>query len=524
MAARTIDRYTLRALVSSVDHPAGAIELWQGYDPVLDRPVSIRLVPLGHPRVEAVAAAARDAALVDERRLVAVLDVLPDATDSEAGSDAVLAIVSEWVDGYTLADLLEDRDGETLDSGEALAIVREAAAALDAARRRGVAHGRLRPGSVLLAGALESDPLAGEVRIRGLAIDAALWGATDPASAPGREGAVPGDAPPVDPDVHGLGCLLYAAVTGRWPNGLADGLSPAPRLSDRLVPPSQVVADVPRIVDDLTWRCLDPRTIGEWPLPRGLTSFPDTAAVAMALGAADTDGRTARALPSLPSLPRPTRQPGRAVRILRRGAAALVAAAAIAGLAVVGLQVTGRAASPWGVNAEPVSADVLTAAPAIPTSGNLADLTAGQVPGSYRIASITDFDPFGDGSENSDEVELSVDGNPVTSWTTETYYSPDLGGTGGVGLVIDLGTPQPVSAVRLDLEGFGSGIDVRVGSSPDAAPNRWVELASAEGIGETIDLRAPRPVVGQYVLIWFTTLPPDSGAFRGGIREVAVLA
>lgn len=532
MSALDIDRYTLRVLISSVPHETGDIQLWQGYDPILDRPVSIRLVPADHPRARAVAEAARAAALVDDRRLVAVLDVLDsidivvssgaDEPSADADADAApspaatpaprahLVVVCEWVEGATLADLIEDRDGETLSAEESVDIAHQAALTLEVAHRHGVVHGRLRPASLLIA-------TDGTVRIRGLAIDAALWG--------GEESAT------VDPDVHGVGSLLYAAVTGRWPSGLADGVSAAPRLGGRLVPPSQVVAEVPRSLDDIAWRSLDPRVIGDDALPRGLVPFPDIAAQSTALGAALGDStRAPRALTSLavrPARPRTAGSRGSG-RALRRTAAGLGAAALIAGIAVVGVQVTRSAPSPWGVASEPVAVDVLTAAPEARGAGELADLSAGQVPGSYRIESVTDFDPFGDGSENADETDSVVDGNPVTSWTTETYYSPDFYGEGGiragVGIVLDLGEPRPVSAVRLDLEGFGSDVDVRVGSSPDSEPVRWVPLAAAEGVGETIDLRAPRPVVGQYVLVWFTRLPADSGAFRGGIREVSVLA
>ena len=111
----------------------------------------------------------------------------------------------------------------------------------------------------------------------------------------------------------------------------------------------------------------------------------------------------------------------------------------------------------------------------------------------------------------------------MTSWVTETYFAPDLTEEDGVGLVVDLGAARAISAVRLQLAGIGSSISIKVGSQPDAAIGDWALLAEADTIGDTIDLRSPRPVVGRYLLVWFTRLPPVNGAYLGGIREVAVL-
>ena len=51
------------------------------------------------------------------------------------------------------------------------------------------------------------------------------------------------------------------------------------------------------------------------------------------------------------------------------------------------------------------------------------------------IASVTAFDPDGDGEENDDQAAAAVDGDPSTGWSTVCYSSEYLGGKGGVGLV-----------------------------------------------------------------------------------------
>ena len=57
-------------------------------------------------------------------------------------------------------------------------------------------------------------------------------------------------------------------------------------------------------------------------------------------------------------------------------------------------------------------------------------------------------------------------------------------------------------------------------------PALWTPLASAVGAKERLTVRAPRPVTGRYVLIWFTQVPPaeelGTGIYQGGVRRVEV--
>src|SRR3712207_8818001 len=66
--------------------------------------------------------------------------------------------------------------------------------------------------------------------------------------------------------------------------------------------------------------------------------------------------------------------------------------------------------------------------------------------------SVRDFDPQGDGEENSNEVGLAHNGDTTDAWHTTTYFnSPNLGNLkSGVGLVFDFGKPTDRKSTRLN--------------------------------------------------------------------------
>lgn len=506
MSDRRIGRYLLDVLVSQT----GAVELWQGFDPALDRPVSLRLLPATDPRAAAAEAAARRAATVDDRRIIAVLDILSaePLLGPEGAHGTFLVIVSEWVEGRTLTDIYEEREGEPIEMDEVVHVVRQVAIALKHSHELDVHHGRLRPGSLLVSETADFDDpftLLGDtnvVRIRGLAVDAALW--PDP-------GGPPPDA--VAHDMSGVGSILYAMLTGRWPGGLVDGMSPAPRVGERLLPPSQVVADVPTAVDDICLRAIGPAVGGD----DRIQQYADMGTVVGALTAWEQrPGRSAFTLASRDAGMSGGRRVARIAGRVLMAAAALVV---VAGVGLAGLRLAQSADSPWGVNPDAPSLEVLTATGDAGAAGNPLGM-----PGEIVPVDATDFDPLGpDGEEMPDLVASAIDERSDTAWTTDTYYDADLDGKGGTGLVLDLGESQPVSAVRLELKGSGSSVKVLVAAKPYRKPSKWTLLAQAQSIGTAIDLRAPRPVVGRYVLIWFTQVPAIDGVYQGGIRDVTVL-
>ncbi|WP_298458959.1 hypothetical protein [uncultured Cellulomonas sp.] len=212
-----------------LDSDLAGASSWDATDQILDRPVRVTVLHSGS--VPQALDAARRAALVTDPRLLRVLDV--------GEHEGVAYTVSEQVTGPSLADLVARGP---LPADQARAIVGEAASALEAARRRGVHHGALRP-SVLH---LTPDD---RVVVTGVAVDAALLGQdTTDATAASRA------------DTLGLVALLYAALTGRWPaTPFGDGpgarpgssLDDAPLLEGAPVPPAEVASGVPNDLDTL---------------------------------------------------------------------------------------------------------------------------------------------------------------------------------------------------------------------------------------------------------------------------------
>ena len=543
-----IDRYKLLELISvhaPVEQFEGyrqfPTELWRGHDDVLDRSVSIRLTRKDDSRVNRVLGAARAAALVDDRRLLRILDVM-DVPGSE-GQPARTAIISEWADGQHLAERLTD--GNLFDPTVAVQTIAEVARALANCHRHDVAHGRLRPTSVLWTE-------AGELRIRGLAVDAALFGPIDPA------------AP--DADVDGLGSLLYAMVTGRWPALTIDAPSvhiPLAPATGRTVPmPSRVRAGVPSDVDDLVTR-----SVRQVARPRGSMPIASVEGFATAAGSvmdylapvgdvqstsvgarirtaatAATSAITTTQAPvtypdsdseSTTRADIPRRRVGIGA-IIGRLVAVAFAIALTLGIGWFGWQqlVGGPAIDEQATG---TGASILETE-AVPYEENFDSGLTAVLP----IESVRSYDPLGDsngdgqpdgadGKERNPRAQLAADSDGTTAWLTRKYDSPNVGSKGGVGLIVDLGSPKQLATVELDLIGFGTDLDVRVADQILDDPDLWTEFASVNDAGPEIVLRSPRSVIGQYVLIWLTGLPvipdttnTDDPRYQGGIRQVSI--
>lgn len=543
---------------------------WQARDQTLDRQVHLRAVENDHPHAEAVLDAARRACAVEDPRLVRVLDVGRDADTTY--------IVGEWLPTPCLADQLA---AGPLPAEVARTIVGEAALALETARHRGLHHLRLTPESVHLlddgtvrvtnlatAAALDGmDPQDGDAATQHDTHDlvavcyAALTGTWPLATASALPPAPRVGCRPVPPAqlVGGipadLDALCTQAFSGlgppRTPGELASQIAPwgnervdltpgafphepAPAQTAVLAPvtaplgvsPSRGARRRPAATngrppfdqnvehidqDSINHDRIDEHSYQPSPQPSYQQAEPQAArtSVLQALGVElpDTEGRVDRKSG--------TRAQSRTVLLLVVGFVAvflLLAYCGLRGLSGGGhTPVTkpsrGTTASPSPSSTEPASPSPSTVTPT-PTAA------------AVTVVSGRGFDPEGDGSEKDRDAAKAFDGDPATSWTSQTYRSVEFGGLKkGVGVLLDLGGPHRVTQVRLALPAGPQTVQLR---TADGDKLGATVLASASDASGMVTLQLKEPIQASQLVVWFTRPAAADGGYRASVSEVAV--
>lgn len=138
------------------------------------------------------------------------------------------------------------------------------------------------------------------------------------------------------------------------------------------------------------------------------------------------------------------------------------------------------------------------------------------------ILNATSFDPLGDNKENDGALNAVFDADFLSVWTTSTYKNADLG-KDGVGVLLDLGTSQPVTQVEIAFEDSGQDVEVYVTDEAEPDLTTAAKLGSVTKSDSVALIESATPVTGRYVLIWLTALPQVSDGFAGGIANVQVL-
>jgi hypothetical protein len=438
--------------------------LWRAIDDALGRFVALQVVvdADARHRRRVIDAATRASAIADAR-FVRVYDV----GEIVLTSGPAAWIAYEWLDAPTLTAVVRD---EPLPAVVATDLARQCAEALAAAAEAGVHHGQLHPDQVHV-------PPAGTVRISGLATAAAVHGA------PADAGA----------DVRGVGGILFAALTGRWPLTGWAGLPLVGGSAAASGRPRAVRGGIPREVDATTASALTGGFSGPRALARALAALPS---------------RALDAVPE-PATPRPD--------TLRRWLWRLVPPLLVLTIGVSGYVIGSELGRVPLVARQPH-----TGVPPASQTGpqhNRVRLVW------HRTPAVTSFDPGGDGEENPDAAPLAVDRDPTTAWTTDTYRrDPRLGGLKqGVGLLLDLGRPRTVQVAELVLSAAGADVEIHAGDQPPTQPGDLPTVARRGDARASARLALPHAVTARYWLVWFTRLPPDGGGFRVGVAEVALL-
>ncbi|WP_104433401.1 protein kinase family protein [Kineococcus xinjiangensis] len=512
------DRYLLRQRLPL----ESSSQMWDAHDATLDRRVTVRTLPAADPRAEDFLDAARRAALVSEQRLPRVLD---------AGTDEDLAyVVEEHVDGVSLGELLAEGP---LEPAAVRALVGEAAAALDAAARRGLHHARLTPESVLLC-------VDGQVRVLGTAM----------------EGALELDPPHVSPvraatlanrrDALGLVALVYAGLTGRWP--AAEDVEPYPSLPPAPVdgahgapiPPKDLRPEVPNDLDTLCAVTFGPhedgpRDPGELSLQLAPWSMAPWAGTLRRLRGEHAEREVRERLPSREEVPEaeppapftapePTSSPPREQSrfVLGVVGACLAVGAVLAVWSLSGVlpdrETLTPARSETSASAAPATGEAAPSAPE-PAEPEPAPEPAPPAPVLLPVTASA-MDPLGDDDENGAQAAAVVDGDPATSWQSEAYSSPAFGGLkDGLGLLLDLGAEHDVTSVDVTAAGDGGRLELR--TAPGPGLDGSVPVAESAAGGE-LRLAPEQPVRARYLVLWFTELPQAGGDNRADVAEVRV--
>lgn len=516
-------RYRLEDRVAAV----GGWAAWKAIDETLARPVTVLTFAPAFPHLREVVTAARAASRLNDSRFAQVFDVEDDWDHAY--------IVSEWPSADTLDDMLA---AGPIEPDRGARIIAEASEAFSAAHAAGLAHLCLLPSS------LRWTP-GGGVKITGLGINAALSGATaeNPALA----------------DTHRLGMLLYAALTGFWPGPDCPTLPPAPMADGYLRSPRQVRAGVPGALDEITSQALQLRERD------GSSGFATPGDLAAALLAAippapipqlarpqrqrhdgrtqsrrpgpdpgywspdqqqdprypTPDGRQAGDLPGSYS-GRPDR-PGGTPRG-RSVVAVLLAVAVVAGITFAVLHLTGSHGSgrPGAVIRPPV--------------------THTQGPGTAVLTPVSDQAL----DETNANAAAALGNTPGQFWQTQFYIgNPVFGGVKqGAGLVLNMGHPVRLSSVTVTFGSIpGANVEIRIGTPsaplppPTNDPNSsqtpvdqqyadsLTTVAQQNDVSGQVNFPVTSTASGQYVLIWFTKLPPmaqSSNRYQAEIYNVVV--
>ena len=174
--------------------------------------------------------------------------------------------------------------------------------------------------------------------------------------------------------------------------------------------------------------------------------------------------------------------------------------------------------------ASAAAASAAASAQAAPTPSATAPRTAAAPP--LRTIAAVSAEAFGpDGTADGDNPQNAgrVLTDPADGWVTQWYATANFGALKqGTGLLLDMGRPVTIAAVRLTLGSYpGTNLELRLGTSPvfGALP----VVASANNAGTVLSLSLKAPVRARYVLLWFTKLPPNgAGTYQEFVHGVTV--
>ncbi|MEV0946964.1 murein biosynthesis integral membrane protein MurJ [Rhodococcus sp. NPDC049939] len=479
------------------------LQFWQALDVKLDREVALTFVDAEQRSTstspegpQAILSRTLRLGRINSPGLARVLDVV-------RGSSGGI-VVAEWTPGRSLREMADTRPSPI---GAASAI-RALAAAAETAHRAG--------------GALSIDhPDRVRISINGDAVLAfpATLADSDSSS-----------------DVRGLGAMLYALITSRWP--LTDPAAPpgAPRpgsvggmrLADRdstgqPIGPRVIRPEVPFEISAVALRSLEPNG-----------GIRTAATVQHILDQASVINEKTEFIPSIRLGQRAAGNPDHvlddpeALEAEKKKSNRMIAA--LAGLGVVTIIVlallgfwlatflTGSSSNAplteqnFGLTP---SAEASPTAEGSPNSPNAAGSSVAPV----TPSGIEVFSPQGT-ADSAANAGLAIDGDTSTMWTTDNYFQPFPALKNGVGLMVTFDQPINLSSVSIDSPSPGTTVEIRSAPSADPSLDQTRVLGSAVLDDGVTDISVTSAGPTKDVLIWITELSTSDGRNQSSIADM----
>ncbi|MGW0180891.1 murein biosynthesis integral membrane protein MurJ [Nocardia sp. NPDC003345] len=478
------------------------LKFWQALDIKLDREVALTFVDAdqksggnsGQDGPQAILSRTLRLGRINSPGLARVLDVV-------RGSSGGI-VVAEWTPGRSLREM-----AETVPSpiGAARAI-RVLASATEMAHRSG--------------GALSIDH-PDRIRISASG-DAVL--------------AFPGTLGDADPqsDVRGLGAMLYALITARWPlrtGGMSGSAATVGglRMADygpdgTPVEPRQIRPEVPFEISAVAVRSLEPN--------KGVRTAATIQHVLEQASVVDqkTDfipvlrlGQRAPA-PADESLADPellAAERDRSQRMMWIMVALGILTALVVGIVIwwlVSVFAPGDSSEP--LNEQQVIGLTTSRAPeetGDPAAPSAPAPAAAGVP--VPATGVTVFSPEGTPDDPAGAA-TTTDGNPATFWRTDQYFQQFPALKKGVGLLATLPGPTTLTGVTITSPTPGTSVEIR--TSPTETPTLdQTQLVGTAVLGDGVtEVPIQTDQSARYVLIWVTGLGNNGGQFQSSIAEL----
>jgi serine/threonine-protein kinase len=410
-------------------------------------------------------------------------------------------IVMEYCGGGSLAEHLV-REGP-LRPERAAVVGSSVCEALAYAHRSGVIHRDIKPANVLVGE-------GGGLKVADFGIAKAAFTDGDVTTTGSLLGTVTylspeqlrGEEPDQRSDIYSLGVTLYELLAGRAPFEEETQMAIAMKhLREEPPPLRSVKGGIPRGLESVVSKAMAKDPDDRFQSAQDMRTALESQSAATATAVLR---RPARSAERTTATAQRTRRPPRR-RAERRTPFVMLAiiAAVVAGASILMLSLLNDPGPEGGDGNE--------------NGGQGSGGGSGDA-GTIEVQSVTDFDPQGDGSEHPDEVNLAIDGDSSTPWTTENYQDPlSALGKDGVGLVLDLGDSVEIASV--EVQGCGD-CGLQVGHASEAASDatgfEMVDDTEAAGDPETFDFD---PVSDRFWLVFITTLPGGGGG-SASISEV----